>query len=107
MNQPRSFYGPVTGEQLFGDRLPDSDLCDAEIYSADQATIFEIMRWSRRLIDGGPPVDRQLLTQLHADMDNSPQAKEQLQELMKYVNWFRVTYALRMLEDRKPAADLQ
>ena len=104
MKQPRSFKEPVTGEQLFGDNLPDGDLCNAEVYSADEATIFEIMRWGKRLVEGGPPVDRQLFAKLHVEMNNSSEARERLLELTKHVNWFRTSYALKMIQDQASAA---
>lgn len=99
MKPIREFNTHVRGEELFGTPLPDADLQELEIYSSTAANLAELLMWGNQLIQGGPPVDRKLLAQLKAEQKSSEVAAEQLRELTKFVNWYRTSYAISMLQE--------
>lgn len=94
MNQPREFHEAITGEQLFGCSLGNTALSAFEIYTADEANLIELFRWGQRLVDGGPPVDLELLHRLKSERKTNSAAAEQMKTLMQYANWYRTHHAL-------------
>ena len=97
MDAPRKFDVPVTGEELFGSKLPDG-LADVEMYPADQAELIELSRLAGRLVEGGPQVDYERIRSLHERFEHDETAQSELAELTKYVQWFRASYALGILD---------
>lgn len=98
MNSLRTFTTHVKGEELFGSELPDADLAELEIYSASTANLMEMLMWGGQLRPDGPPVDRALLTKLKAEISTSKEAEARLMQLTEYVQWYRTSYALTMLQ---------
>jgi len=99
MKSFRRFHEPVTGEELFGSPLPDEDLRAVEVYPTEGANTLEMLRWGKQLKEGGPPVDRELIMRLQATED-LPESAAQLWTLNEYVDWYRTSFALTLLNEK-------